>query len=461
MVLEVKESTPERDESERGDEHDVKGDNYEHDMKRDNYEHGMKRDNYEHGMEGDSKHDVKRDSEHNVKGDDYENESMSAQYSSHSDGSLVLYPFLVDKKSEIKMKILSPNSHLLRFSDDCNDSDGVLSSLTTTNKVHFILEVPIDDAELRDETGNVRVLAQIDSHYEFVTPAGFLEEPLDDSKEFYSQYLAELTSPDLNETAELSEKIAKLLEGNNFPEYPVPIPKTAHYENFYAGATGVPTHSEVESIVIQFGGSIPRSLDDYSDKRISPSNSDKRISPSNSDKRISPSNSDKKKSRLIMQILGERACKIQDDFFSKIFSERKIFKFKDLKELYKNLVCDEDKKEFKPNHLKPALLLHAYFYSNGPWNNSWVEYGYNPATDRLNYKYQSMYVKVPWKSVKMKMILNDYPDALGEVEKRPSWYLLDECDPNEGFYTPVLYKYFEYYLSTKNTKNGDANREYV
>lgn len=149
---------------------------------------------------------------------------------------------------------------------------------------------------------------------------------------------------------------------------------------------------------------------------------------------------------------------MQDRFLCGFFAENKIAKFKQVQESFSGVPNLEGQELLKQTYLKKCVALHAFYYSAGPWRHCWVAFGYDPSTDRANYRHQS----VALEGMASPFQLVEYPAIIEEVERNMDWYVLKECDPTAGFISKALRSLISYRVGSRDEsrsgETGDRSR---
>lgn len=107
--------------------------------------------------------------------------------------------------------------------------------------------------------------------------------------------------------------------------------------------------------------------------------------------------------------------------------------------------------------VKKALPLFRYYYIDGPWRKSWVEYGLNPKDDVSNYKYQIVDIR----SDRVFFTLIEKENIIKEVEEHKEWYLKEECDKKHGYFKKTLEQLILYhnYVEFSSSEHEDIDFE--
>lgn len=316
--------------------------------------------------------------------------------------SLVHYPFNISNNDQA-MLVKTPGGFELHFEKSIFTKK-VTSTLNSGIKNYIEIEI---------ENGKCKLLNETDKIHEFTTPADFYVDINHESKEFYTNIHNRIISDDLESLTEYASEFNEYVKHNNLPEHPVPsITTSSHFENFKVNSTSRSETEPVYSLQIHFGDPVPT--------------------------KPSP-----KIENDFLQELGDEKFIIQKNCLSSFFNENKIVKAKQIEKAYHKNITKEQKNKLKYTSLKKSLLLHAYFYNSGPWRHCWIQIRYDPATDPQNYKYQTLYQK----RTQAPFQLIEYPKIIEEVEKRSHWFLLNECNPTDGFISEALRDLISYMLS--------------
>ncbi|EPR78127.1 Tau95 like protein [Spraguea lophii 42_110] len=146
-----------------------------------------------------------------------------------------------------------------------------------------------------------------------------------------------------------------------------------------------------------------------------------------------------------MEIISGERNEEAENAFKKLFEIKKIWKFIDIKKDYSHL-----------QKYKKYLPLIAYYCTNGPWQTSWIKYGYNPTTDVNAYKYQVL-------PIKRKKALYLDEETIAEIESDRNKYLKKECDRKNGYLSDKLIdlikKKYQTSLDVVNEDGSDMEYE--
>lgn len=321
---------------------------------------------------------------------------------------LVKYPFPIQNKRDVRL-IRTSTGFASPFGDNIL-AKRIHSTRCEGRKVYI-------EVEIRD--GKCILVSEAIHVHEFQTAADFFVGASEESTRFYQEAYEHIIDEDLGRLVEYSSRIAKMTPDESFPECPLPmISVTPHFEHFKTDSSAFGTQpSGLSCVHIKFGEAVHSEVPGH----------------------IRDS---------IMNSLGDLKYKIQEKFFTRLFSSRSIIKSKELEAIYKEELTEEERSTINATEIRSCLLLHAYIYSSGPWRHCWIKLGYDPATDRMNYRFQSVYINKTYYSVQ----LNDFPEVIAEVEKNIDWYLLPACNSLDGFVSQALRNLASYML----TKGPDS-----
>lgn len=319
------------------------------------------------------------------------------------DFNLIHYPFDVEDSEELNLESI-PGGYKMKF-DNTVFSKYVKSTLNCGIKNYIEIDIDSSGEECR-------IISETNEIFEFITPADFHVPGTEESKKFYSEFLENLTTADLNLLEKYSLKFADYCRKYTLPEYPVPITTTAiHLDNTILNKSKINESSSYYSLQIKIKDKVPDSIPQDIVENIK------------------------------NDISGYKFT-LQDTILSRFFLEKKMVKIKEIEEFYSKDVDEKYKSILNYTLFKKAISLHAYFYIDGPWRHCWVHIGYDPTLHRENYKHQTLY----YKDTHVPFQLKQYPEIIEEVEKRPDWFLLPEFDINNGFISEALYNLISYII---------------
>ena len=329
-----------------------------------------------------------------------------------NDFDLIQHPFNINKKEEILLFRI-PNGFEMNFTLDIF-SKKVQSTMISSNKNYIEVEIADGECKILSETNKIN---------KFNNPADFYVKISEDARQLYTDIHKHIITDDLNSLTAYAIDLDIFLRDHDFPECPVPlITSSSHFENFSVNSVKKVDQNRIYCIQIRFGESIPNK----------------------------PMEQIKS---LLLDVIGEAAYELQHSILHTYFKLNKIAKYTEIQNYYIKNLSEEEKKVFRLFNLKKCLSEHAFFYKSGPWRHCWVAMGYDPSTDRQNYKYQVIYLK----GRKEPFQIIERPQIIAEVDKNIDWYLLKECDPVLGFISKALKCFVLFSLSGDSSNVEEDN----
>lgn len=325
----------------------------------------------------------------------------------------IYYPFKVRKKEDVLLYKLE-KGYELRFTKDLF-SKRVNSTIEDQSK--NFLEIEINDNE-------VKIISQFKKIHKFITPADFYVPISEESRKFYESIHQALINNDLTALTNKAIEVAQIARKDGFPEMQLPITTTSsHFENFESSISRTDNLSKVPICRIKYGEPIP---ENYLEETY-----------------------------LILksQITAEQ-FKLQDEFYKSYFRNTPISKLRTIINEYEKQ-DDIFKQIIQLNLLKRCVSLHAYFTSSGPWRKCWIRFGYDPSLIQDCFRYQIIEIR----SKKVNFQIYQKPEIVAEVDKNKDWYLLNECDPMDGFLSKTLKNLIIYTIDNVGVKEIDKRIE--
>lgn len=330
------------------------------------------------------------------------------------DFDLIRYPFKIkDKEEAILFRV--DDSYEMRFTRDLFSKRVLSTASTVPSKVFIEIEIEDDTAKIISETKVI---------HDFRTPADFYVPINQNAADFYKKMHSALIDNDLNTILNMAAEISGNISENGFPELPLPLTTTfSHFENYETTIGRLESFPKIPAKQIKYGEEVPCSVEE-------------------------------RQVDLLKKYLSKEQFEAQDLFYKKYFEKTPITRFKTI------AICYEEessclKNTISLNLLKRCIGLHAYFMISGPWRKCWVRFNYDPATDRENYKYQS----VEMRSKHANFQVFQKPEIVAEITKNKDWYLLSTCDPIDGFISKALKNFIIYTIDNLPSKEIDKKIE--
>lgn len=330
------------------------------------------------------------------------------------DDQLIQYPFKIDREEDAILYRIDEDFEM-RFTQELT-SKRVSSSQKKSTRKYLELEI--------DDNNNIRIVKIYDKIHVFNQPADFYLPISEDSKFFYESLHSALIDGNLDNLSEKAKEIDKKVQKDGFPEFPLPLlTVSTHFENFEMATAKTDEAFFIPSIQIKFGDEIPQSTPNSTIETAE-------------------------------NYLTLAQFKVQNDLYESFFESNKIARFKTIADYYETQDI-QVKRIISLNIFKKCIPLHAYFMNSGPWRKCWVKMGYNPTSNKENYKFQVIEMRLK----KISFQIFQKPEIIYEVSQNADWYLTEDCDPVDGFISKALKNFIIYIIDNGEAKLIDSKIE--
>lgn len=326
---------------------------------------------------------------------------------------LVKHPFFIQNKEDA---LLFKTKNTLEYHFDETVFSKKITAEVSENNYGFV-ECEYDD------DGNVVVLNEFQSVYEFKELADFVIKEPEASKTFYKDMHEILLETDLDRFIGNAEKLNEYLKTKNFPiYYPHKFIKAKHWD-MDLQIKQIGDVNRVKAYTIKIEDEIPLKH------------------PENVKDNFIKNNS--------AELYEKTSAFIREHFKENILSTKDIEnKF----EMHKT-------GEFTQYALRYTLVEHYYILNEGPWRRCWIKFGYDPKADQENYIYQ----KIDVNNKNLHFQIKNNSELVQEIEKKRDWYIKKKFDAKNGFLHEACLKLINYIHDKKNIKitdECDKNEEY-
>ncbi|KRH95348.1 RNA polymerase III transcription factor (TF)IIIC subunit [Pseudoloma neurophilia] len=124
---------------------------------------------------------------------------------------------------------------------------------------------------------------------------------------------------------------------------------------------------------------------------------------------------------ILKEAHGSEEFDLLYDKFEKVFSEKKIVRWKDITFHHEKI---------GKYQIKRYLPFFATFRSSGPWRKTWIKHDFDPKSDQNSFKMQKVSLNRKGKEI----CLNDNPFLIHELEQNKNKYLKKNAN-GTGFLT--------------------------
>jgi len=327
----------------------------------------------------------------------------------------VHYPFKIHETVDALLFRLKDGFEM-RFTDDIFAKRTVSTPVDTHRSM---VEIEIDG-----EDG--RIVSEIRKINRFETPADFYIPVADDARSFYESIHSSLISETLDDLIAKSVEVSKHVREHGFPEIQIPVTiASGHFENFESAAQRAEGHQRLPISRMKFGEQVPTQ---YPEEALA----------------------------ILRKYLTEEQLEAQASFYRAYFDSTPISRFRFIARAYE--AVDQSIRQAIPlSLLKRCICLHAYFVTSGPWRKCWVRLGFDPSVDQENYRYQL----IEMRSKRANFQIFERMEIEAEVCKNRGWYLVDECDPVDGFVSKALKNFIVYTIDNAGARDIDKRIDEV
>lgn len=321
----------------------------------------------------------------------------------------VQYPFKIYKKEDALLFRLESGFEM-RFT---RDIFAKRTNSTVVEPHRNIVEIEIDGEE-------GTIVSELRRIHRFETPADFYTPVSDDARAFYESIYSSLISSDLDSLLTKSMEVDRHVREHGFPEVPLPVVAACgHFENFESAIFRGETFPKLPIARMKIGEPTPSS---YPTRSL----------------------------EILKEYLTEEQFEAQRGFYEAYFESTPISRFRFIAREYETS-DSRIRQVMTLNLLKKCICLHAYFVTSGPWRKCWVRFGVDPSIDQENYKHQL----IEMRSKRASFQIFERPEIVAEVCKNRSWYLMDRCDPVDGFVSKALKNFIVYTIDNAGAREID------